>query len=536
MENICNAVLLEVVSIQSYIFQSNKLKTNLGASHLIQREVLGEYLKKAVNEVFHGNTDPRWFAWRGKPEETLVATNGFDVGYIGGGNALLLFMDEEDAKQVVRRWSRNLLVETPGIQTSVAFGKLRLKDGFREDMKKLFRTLRDNKARFIPQASLSRHGITAECPQSGLSAEVFDTDSKQYLSASVAAKLKASLSGKDYFANLFQNQLESQFVFPENFEKLGRVKGKDSHIAIVHIDGNRMAKRFRETVSLTELRTLSDSVERITREAFTAVVQDGVSHYADIMESLGFARPGKTDSALPQPPKQDGRYILPLAPLVIGGDDVTFVSDGKLGIYFSERFISAFEARSQKMLGGRPLTACAGVAITHTKFPFYRGYQLADELCGNAKKRMAEKAMSPDRYFSALDFQIVFGGVSSTLKQIREEQYRNTETDLLWRPYRVGRTDDPGEHGLDEVLKLTAQVKKDFPDNKIKELRQVLTQPKADRSRFVMDMKKRGRSLPDIKGKNFSESLVENKETPYFDMIELLQFYPRYALTGKEDA
>jgi hypothetical protein len=34
--NACHAVLLDTVSIQNYIFQSNKLKENLGTSHLVE--------------------------------------------------------------------------------------------------------------------------------------------------------------------------------------------------------------------------------------------------------------------------------------------------------------------------------------------------------------------------------------------------------------------------------------------------------------------------------------------------------------------
>nr|WP_269849654.1 hypothetical protein [Methanosarcina horonobensis] len=37
------------------------------------------------------------------------------------------------------------------------------------------------------------------------------------------------------------------------------------------------------------------------------------------------------------------------------------------------------------------LSSCAGVAITKTKYPFYRGYELAEDLCKNAKKRIQKE-------------------------------------------------------------------------------------------------------------------------------------------------
>ncbi|WP_207680406.1 hypothetical protein [Desulfonema magnum] len=48
-------------------------------------------------------------------------------------------------------------------------------------------------------------------------------------------------------------------------------------------------------------------------------------------------------------------------PIILGGDDITFVCDGKLGICFSKLFIEAFEKQSVSF--GRELTACAGIAM-----------------------------------------------------------------------------------------------------------------------------------------------------------------------------
>jgi len=38
--------------------------------------------------------------------------------------------------------------------------------------------------------------------------------------------------------------------------------------------------------------------------------------------------------------------------------------------------------------------------------------------------------------------------------------------------------------------------------------------------------------LPDICKKGYNSNLFLNDKTPYFDMIELLEYYPEYKLRG----
>ena len=82
-------------------------------------------------------------------------------------------------------------------------------------------------------------------------------------------------------------------------------------------------------------------------------------------------------------------FSCPIRPIIMGGDDITFVSPGKLGIYFAEIFMKEFSEK--EVSDGEKLSSCAGVAITKTKYPFYRGYQLAEGLCSNAKKMARKK-------------------------------------------------------------------------------------------------------------------------------------------------
>jgi hypothetical protein len=226
------------------------------------------------------------------------------------------------------------------------------------------------------------------------------------------------------------------------------------------------------------------------------------------------------------------RKILSIRPIILGGDDVTFVCDGKLGIYFAKIFIEKFQ---QTSINGKSLTACAGVAIIKTKYPFYRGYWLAEELCKNAKRK--RKRDSQWNEASVLDFHVSLGGISGSLDKIRRQYYgrddspdsKKTQVDLLYRPFKIAPEDLLDEYGLDMFLEKAQQLDDEetgLPKNKRHELREVLKLSEDARREYVRALEYRGRSLPKIKGRQFHKTLVENNETPYFDMIELLRFFP----------
>jgi len=65
------AVLIDTVSIQKFIFSSNRLKENLGASYLVEQIYQG-MLTQALEEVFGhspgGNVLDKWDSWKSEPQ------------------------------------------------------------------------------------------------------------------------------------------------------------------------------------------------------------------------------------------------------------------------------------------------------------------------------------------------------------------------------------------------------------------------------------------------------------------------------------
>jgi hypothetical protein len=303
----------------------------------------------------------------------------------------------------------------------------------------------------------------------------------------------------------------------------------------VHIDGNSVGKRFQHAETLEDRRRLSKTVQKATENALRALIRTLKQNIEHIRTELHISR------------AESGEEILPIRSIIVGGDDITFVTDGRLGVYCAEIFMKAFE--KQPVHGDEPLSACAGIAITKTKYPFSRGYELAEELCDNAKIRRHQYAQENnlnDDKSSWLDFHLAYGGFSGSLRDIRQDHYQqvwNEQTrrmdprGLLLRPYLLNNSTE--EFGFDALventkhLKYCADLNPNFPNLKIKELRTVLTQGEIATKLFIEEQKYRGRVLPQIQGHSYEQNGFENDETPYFDMIEFLECYPDFALKHK---
>ena len=107
--------------------------------------------------------------------------------------------------------------------------------------------------------------------------------------------------------------------------------------------------------------------------------------------------------------------VVPIVPVLVGGDDVTVYTDGRYAIPFAETYIRHYERLTKDddllsvlaiVAGGKkpdaperdhfvigdyiiqnpgPLTASAGVAIVGRNFPFHIAYDLAEELVSRGK-------------------------------------------------------------------------------------------------------------------------------------------------------
>ena len=117
-------VVFGTASLQQYIFQSNKLNENIGASDLV-RYWLSDGLIKAADA-----DTTKWNEYednpiKNKPKHPIDSEEAVNVIYIGGGNAALLCEDQSVARRIVMRWSRQVLKNAPGLRVVVGYSKVK---------------------------------------------------------------------------------------------------------------------------------------------------------------------------------------------------------------------------------------------------------------------------------------------------------------------------------------------------------------------------------------------------------------------------
>lgn len=156
--------------------------------------------------------------------------------------------------------------------------------------------------------------------------------------------------------------------FCDDAEQLG-----ESYLAVVHADGNGVGALFQNVDDAGARRALSENLTAATR----AAAKRAVAALVAWMETDDAAR-GRRPVI-----RHDGKLLVRARPVVLGGDDLTFLVDAAFALPFTRLFLVAFEDETRRF--ETPLTACAGVAFVKTGFPFHAAHDLAESLCKAAK-------------------------------------------------------------------------------------------------------------------------------------------------------
>ncbi|MCH3960196.1 MAG: hypothetical protein LKE51_12900 [Selenomonas sp.] len=528
------AILFDTRSIQRYIFSGSQLKTNIGASYLVDR-VFDEALLTVLRDSWDGEVDTEsWrssrsgvFDWSMKPRQVRI-------GYIGGGNALVLFPEDTGEAQlaaIVTAFTKRLLVDYPGLQTGAAIGDLQMdtsglltvSEGI-NDLTRLVHQLKQHQNTVFPQVNIAYTGLTLSCKSNGETASAYDKTLGGFVSWELESKLRAEGKAEQALVDRLEEVWQAEgnadlmagAAFPAELSKLGQ-RETENDIAIVHIDGNNMGAKFAGCDTLTKRKNMSLDIREKTMRAFCHLVDS-------IQQEI------EQDTFLKVNLNWDGRRLLPIRPLVLGGDDMTFICAAKVALRYAERVME-----SMRQAG---IDTCAGIAILNTSYPFFRGYTLAEQLCDAAKGKMRSLAQADgaakDKGSCWLDFAILHGEQAPTLEQIRRQEYTSSDgRNLHFGPYRVDA--DPGEaeawSNLKQALYEIHWSKRKMPMGKIKELRSVITRSEHERTKFIeqlgkLSTEKRPMQLPSVPAwAPYEKDLWDKDRTPYVDAIELIDYY-----------
>lgn len=433
---------IDVIGIQSYVFASNRLRDVVGASLLV------EWATKAGGGL---NVE-------GAPSPEIVMA--------AGGNAILSFKDEDQAKAFVLRYTRRLLDAAPGLDVAVAHREYQhgqLAQGLLALQVKLA-AAKLSRRPHAPQLGL---GIMKPCAITGLPAceASKHVGEEQWVSRRIAMirQKTAQAAADDHWESDLDDfakgsrHLEGRILrFPQELDKMGRTRDDTSLIGVVHIDGDGIGRRIQnwlvdqqgkqladDQAVKDDIRKWSNALDGLVRDVFRGVLKRLIDRIRPKERETGvFQVQGQ-----PSPPRQldfdllneDDAILLPLRPILLGGDDLTFVCDGRVALDLTATALTAFGEKSKhcpelEILGGGPITACAGVALVRAHAPFSRSYELCEALCASAKqeKRDAEAHLADDTG-CWLDWHVGAVRPDEPLDVIRRRQYSGRE--LTCRPY-----------------------------------------------------------------------------------------------------
>jgi len=524
MDSPLRLIVVNTAHIQQYIFGSNRLRENIGASYLVDA-VTGQWAWQSVQTAIgtpasHIPPFPESFQAQPRMEDDALA----EVIYAAGGNFVVLFRDVDQAKIFGRTLSRQAHEYAPGLRLLIHNQPYIWGESLGAAMSDALNALREARSTQPENVPLAGLSVTMMCRSTALPAVIMRRlsdraeDDPLPISAEVAAKWEASTWANDRLNNQFLSH-DSPYMFPYDLDDLGRTRGESSFIAVVHADGNGMGAKVREISHnnpvprdyITAIRSFSEHIA----QASTDALKDTLAHILpDVTQrTLHIFHPSLPDHGVDFGEK-DGKIVLPFRPLVFGGDDVTFVCDGRLGIGLALAYLRAFKTRTDEQ--GFASTAAAGVAIVKAHYPFARAYGMAEALVKSAKDYTRTEL--------ALDWHFALSGLLSDLETIRQREYTNRDGSLTLRPLTVdgkGIHDwDMIEQALDGFYQPTWANKR----NKQKALHDALYRGAHAVETFLSTYRAKLPSLP-IAGAGFQNNGWHDRVCGYADGLELLDLY-----------
>jgi len=232
-----------------------------------------------------------------------------------------------------------------------------------------------------------------------------------------------------------------------------------SKVAVIHIDGNGIGaimRNLKAAVGCVPSKDFEDQLGCTPREPdalrrfvltmslrLDAVVTDAfATAWYDIAQ---WARQDRCA-------EQIDFTVVPVVPVILGGDDVTVIASGDYALPFAASFLLHFEKKTaadpllkylhavskicdeEGIFGPAPMTAAAGVAIVRRNFPFHIAYELAEKLVSRAKG----VGKNQDPPCSTLDFHVLF---DTTV--VDPDDQLGGYRDFTKRPFRlIKRTSD----------------------------------------------------------------------------------------------
>lgn len=453
-------VMLQTNSNQPFIFSSPRLREQIGASFEIT--LLSKWVKDKAEELLNTKTLPSSFWVSDSSGKVIVRFTETDGD------------PKELAKQLIRDVTLRALTDAPGLDVTGVFVKASSNTVCADDLQELDHVFleyslnrRPAAARF-PQFPFLERGSESALPasaslgalkfsQESLQPNIFDESSPLSFPSRVKRAF-ASTSRKQQVDDVQERlakqgmelkqepqldptKLAAAFQDGEEFED---AKNMLSSVGVVHIDGNGVGAIMRDldTAHTTVKPHLSSLEPALSERKSDDPKANPCERAKDPFQWFIMEVNRRLDEVVKDAialswheiQKLTQETVVPIVPVLVGGDDVTVYTDGRYAIPFAEAYIRHYEELTEMddllsvlaiVAGGKkadaperdyfeiddyiiqnpgPLTASAGVAIVGRNFPFHIAYDLAEGLVSRGKKLGKKKDTVP---CSTIDFHVL---------------------------------------------------------------------------------------------------------------------------------
>ena len=433
-------LIMEVSQKQAYIFKNKELKKNIDASYTIDEITSSGYFEKYFPEYYN-------------KEKNLV--------YSGGGHTILVFdndVEENDntgkenqAVRFAKKLSKQIFCDYDGLEVFIKIMDYNENDDPSKNIQNLMKKLEEKKA--IRRASF-RQGTFGMEVSKGEAERVFDSEKKE---KEAEQRKKDAENRREKRIREEKKKIQEEetthYELVTQLEKLGGNKDDNNFIAVVHIDGNLMGKKVQENDK--ELRKILDRIsdpekkldmyrekKQEFREKIDKLFKGAYSDMQDAVKKQ-IENGNLKDLSLEEVVNEEKQINFPVRRIITAGDDICFVSEGRIGIECAVEYMKALWKRSKG-----ENSACAGVAIVHQSYPFYKAYEIAESLCSSAKKYNASLDKEGCANACAIDWHIEYGEMYGGLDEIRKHYVDADGKSILARPYFVcGKAEYEGKAG-----------------------------------------------------------------------------------------
>lgn len=436
-------------SIQSYIFQTGKLKEIIGGSELVEQICKDQFIELLGNHF---------------QEDRLIQSAAGRVRYI--------FDDEKSCRSFVRDLPVHLSKRLPGASFTQALVKLDKELQYCDlwNLEKRLDTQRNRPLSPVNPGWM----ITARTPRTG--GPHFKTVStagggEDELDLDQWVKILASREKGSLFSKFIDDDSIPTSAYATEFEDLLPGNEKKGWLAVVHADGNSLGKLIQHLsrqFSSKSNKRLSDFLRRFSETLDTATCQ-AVSKAFDKV-----ARPVFEKEA-----EQKGRAHLPLRPIILGGDDLTLIIRGNLALEFTTEYLRDFEEQTKLLFGPladefeleelrNGMTACAGIAFVKFNYPFHYAVDLSESLCKYSKG--VSKKLDDPSVPSCLAFHKVQSSFVGDYQELIDGPLAipKAKVQLNNGPYFLKKVD--GYHRIDQLGRWLKYItKKDAPRSRLRE-------------------------------------------------------------------